>query len=159
MYANYTYCPEPLPPLVFSSSNTAVATVASNGYVTVLARGEVDVTVAPTSGYLEPQTSSWLVDPQQRPRLFYFVSGVIRENDGSAARIPNATVEILDGYSAGRASGPSNRFGAYEITRVLTEETFTLRASKEGYVPSTTTHRLGGTAIPFVDFRLTRSPQ
>jgi hypothetical protein len=115
--------------------------------------------VAPSSGYLEPQTSSWLVNPQQQPRKFYVVSGLIRENDGSDTPIPNATVEILDGYSAGRASGPSNRFGAYETTRVLAEETFTLRASKEGYVASTTTHRLGGTAIPVVDFRLTRSPQ
>jgi hypothetical protein len=43
----------------------------------------------------------------------YFLSGLIREDDGSDTRIPGAAVEILDGYNSGRASAPSNQFGAY----------------------------------------------
>jgi hypothetical protein len=71
-------------------------------------------------------------------------------------------VEILDGYNAGRAA-TSNQFGSYDILRVLTKESFTLRASKPGYVASTTTYLvdppLGLENGPFLDFRLTRIPQ
>jgi hypothetical protein len=162
-YGFYAYCPEPLPPLVWTSSNSSVATVAPNGYVTVLARGEVDITVAAMTGYLAPQTWSALVDPRQPPQLLYFLSGIIRENDGSDTRIPGATVEILDGYNAGRGSAPSNQFGAYRIDRLLINVMFTVRASKAGYVPSTTTYVLGGpnsvTGSPFLDFRLSRATE
>jgi Bacterial Ig-like domain (group 2) len=164
-YADYAYCPQPLPPLVWTSSNSSIATVSSDGFVKVLARGEVDITAAATSGYgyRSPQTWSALVDPGQPPQVLYFLSGIIRENDGSDTRIPGATVEILDGYNAGRTAAPSNQFGAYRIDRVLTNVTFTVRASKSGYVPSTTTYLVGGpTSIagpPFLDFRLSRGTQ
>ena len=160
-YGLYVYCPEPLPPLVWTSSDTSVATVSADGFVTVLARGEVDVTVAATSGFPGPQTWSALVDPTQPPQVLYFLSGLIRENDGSDTRISGATVEILDGYNVGRRSAPSNQFGHYEINRVLTNVTFTVRASKPGYLPSTTTSLVGGPTStagpPFLDFRLSRA--
>ena len=164
-YELYAYCPQPLPPLVWTSSNSSVATVSTDGFVQVLARGEVDITVAAvTSDYPSPQTWSALVDPGQPPQVLYFLSGNIRENDGSDTRIPGATVEILDGYNAGRTSAPSNQFGYYRIDRVMTNVMFTVRASKVGYVPSTTTHLVGGPTgpgggRPFLDFRLSRGTQ
>ena len=143
------------------SSNSAIATVSSAGFVSVLTRGEVDITA--TSGNLGPQVWSALVDPQQPPQVLYFLSGLVRENDGSDTRISGAAVEILDGYNAGRASVPSNQFGAYRIDRVLTNVTFTVRASKPGYVASATTYLVGGpnsnTGPPFLDFRLARAIQ
>lgn len=162
-YGSYSYCPQPLPPVSWTSSNTSVASVSADGYVTVVARGEVDITVTAASSYLAPKTWSALVDPQQPPQQLYFLSGIVRENDGSDTRIPSASVEILDGYNIGRASTPSNSFGAYRIDRVLINVTFTVRASKPGYVPSTTTYLLGGPnsliGPPFLDFRLSRATQ
>jgi hypothetical protein len=87
-YAQYAYCPQPLPPLVWTSSNSSVATVSPDRFVQVLARGEVDITVAARSAYLSQQTWSALVDPGQPPQVLYFLSGIIRENDGSDTRIP-----------------------------------------------------------------------
>ena len=81
---------------------------------------------------------SVLVDSQRLSQIIYFLSGVITENDGTDTRIPNAVVEILDGYNAGK-SATSNQFGAYNIARVLTKVTFMVRASKAGYLPSTLT--------------------
>ena len=160
-YTAYTYCPAPLSPVSWASSNIAIATVSSTGFVGVVTRGEVDITA--TSGNLGPQVWSALVDPQQSPQVLYFLSGLIRENDGSDTRISGATVEILDGYNSGRASAPSNQFGAYQINRVLTNVTFTVRASRPGYSPSIATYLVGGpnstTGPPFLDFRLSRAPQ
>jgi len=157
----YVYCPEPLPPLVWTSSNLSVATVSPDGFVTVLARGEVDITVAARPSFLDPRTWSALVDPGQPPQVLYFLSGVIREDDGSDTRIPGVAVEILDGYSAGHGSAPSNEFGGYRIDRVMTNVTFTVRASKPGYIPSTTTYLVSGPTgtggPPFLDFRLSRA--
>src|SRR5262249_25950100 len=116
----------------------------------------IDITA--TAGDLQ-RTWSWLVDPQQAPQILYFLSGLVRENDGTDTRIPGATIEILDGYNAGRTSVPSNEFGYYQIERVLVGVTFTVRASKPGYLPSTTTFRLGGpnsVESPFLPFRLSR---
>lgn len=163
VYGLYAYCPELLPSLVWTSSNSSVATVSPDGFVTVLARGEVDITVTATSSSLGPQTWSALVEPGQPPQVLYFLAGLIRENDGSDIRIPGAIVEILDGYNAGQASPPSNQFGFYKIDRLLTNATFTVRASKPGYVPSTTSYLVGGPTStagpPSLDFRLSRAPQ
>jgi hypothetical protein len=162
-YGSYSYCPQPLPAVSWISSDTSVASVSADGYVTVVARGEVDITVTAASSYLAPKTWSAVVDPQQPPQQLYWLSGIVRENDGSDTRIPGVSVEILDSYNVGRASIPSNSFGYYRIDRVLINVTFTVRASKPGYIPSTTTYRLGGPnsvgGPPFLDFRLSRSTQ
>jgi len=130
----------------------------------VLGHGELDVTA--TYANYTPQMWSVLVDSQQLSQIIYFLSGVITENDGTDTRIPNAVVEILDGYNAGK-SATSNQFGAYNITGVLTKVTLMVRASKAGYLPSTTTYEVGGPVQfpgetnnrPFLDFRLSRAPQ
>jgi hypothetical protein len=58
----------------------------------------------------------------------------------------------------------TNVVGVYgfEIGRILTGESFSIRASKQGYEPSTTTHRVDypqntpGASPPFLDFYLRR---
>jgi hypothetical protein len=141
-------------------SNPSIATVSTTGFVRVLGHGELDIT-ASYANYT-PQVWSVLVDAQQSPQIIYFLSGIVRENDGTDTRIPDTMVEILDGYNGGK-SGTSNQFGAYTIARVLTKVTFTVRASKPGYLPSTATYEVGGpTGVgnrPFLDFRLSRAPQ
>ncbi len=143
----------------WSLSNPAIATVSTSGFVTVLGHGELDI-IASYANY-GPQTWSVLADPQQPPQVIYFLSGIIRENDGTDTRVPDAVVEILDGYNAGRAA-TSNQLGTYNISRVLTKVSFTVRASKPGYVASTTTYQVDGPTglgnAPFLDFRLTRIP-
>ena len=157
---------EPPPPSVdvtrlaeWAVSNPAIATVSS-GFVSVVGQGELDIT-ASYANYT-PQVWSVLIDSQQPPQVIYFLSGVIRENDGTDTRIPDAVVEILDGYNAGK-SATSNQFGAYHISRVLTKVSFTVRASKPGYLTSTTTYQVDGPTglgnAPFLDFRLTRIRQ
>ena len=145
----------------WTASNPAIATVSTTGFIAVLGHGELDIT-ASYSNY-GPKVWSVLVDPQQSPQIIYFLSGLIIENDGSNSRIPGAVVEILDGYNAAKASAPSNQFGAYQIDRILTKVTFTARASKTGYLPSTTTYEVDGPIgignAPFLDFRLSRAPQ
>jgi hypothetical protein len=146
-------------------SNPAIASVSNSGFVTVLGHGELDITVSypPYSSDILPSPVwSVLVDSHQAPQLLYFLSGTITESDGSTI-ITGATVEILDGYNAG-ASAVSNQYGYYQITRVLTNVTFTVQASKAGYLPSTTTYGVanpnGGTGgSPFLNFHLTRAAQ
>ena len=144
----------------WTASNPAIATVSTTGFVAVLGHGELDI----TASYADyAKVWSVLVDPQQSPQIIYFLSGLIRENDGSDTRIPGAVVEILDGYNAAKASSLSNEFGAYRIDRILTKVTFTVRASKTGYLPSTTTYEVDGPIgngnAPFLDFRLSSAPQ
>ena len=79
----------------------------------------------------------------------------------SGAKIPGATVRILDGYAAGK-SAITNENGVYRIEPLLTGETFTATATKEGYQPVTTTYRVdspigpAGLNPPFLDFKLSR---
>jgi hypothetical protein len=150
-------------------SNRAIATVSTTGFVTVLGHGELDITPTYLNYIPTPQMWSVLADPQQSPRIFYFLSGSVRESDGSG--ITNATVEILDGYNAGKSAFSNGVTGLtpgyYRFDRVLTKETFTVRASKTGYVTSTTTYKVDGPLQfpgetnnpPFLDIRLSRVPQ
>lgn len=106
-------------------------------------------------------TSVFLVDPLQPAQRLYFLSGLVRD-DVSNALLPGVMIEILDGY-AGGAQSVTNENGHYRIDRILTGETITVRASKDGYEPSTLTYRVGspvgpaGSNPPFLDFKLRRS--
>jgi hypothetical protein len=155
-YGLYDKCPEPLGSISWTSSNPSIASISSSGFVTALAPGEVDITAR--SGGLVSEVWSALVDPQQSPRPFRSLSGSVRENDGSNTAIPGVVVEIVDGYNAG-ASDTSNTGGFYLIERVVTGFTVTVRASKSGYITTTTTGLFEGPGIssPFHDLRLTRA--
>ena len=68
-------------------------------------------------------------------------------------------VQILDGHSAG-ARATTNSVGVYSFGRfqILTGEVFMIRASKQGYQPSTKTHRVNfpfdPANPPFLDYVL-----
>jgi len=184
--------PAPLPELHFYCLPLGVR-ITCTAYVSdVPGRGQVDVTPTATwlvsdpslGGFLEPgiftpqgrgeveisaryealtaRLTSWfLVDPLQPAQRLYFVSGLVRD-DATNATLSGATVEILDGYARG-SQAITNEFGHYRIDRILTGETFSARASKTGYEPTTLSYRVdspvgpGGGNSPFLDFRLRRS--
>jgi hypothetical protein len=151
-YGLYDKCPQPLGVISWVSSSPSIASVSSSGVVTVLARGEVDITVK--SGSVSSEVWSALVDPQESPRRLSSLSGFVRENNGSDATLSGATVEILDGYNAG-ASDESSTTGFYLIERVLTDVTMTVRATRPGYISSTTSFLPNGSGR--LDFRLSRA--
>lgn len=109
----------------------------------------------------------FLVDPLQPARSLSFLAGIVRD-DETNKELPGATVEVLDGYARGSTS-VANPYGHYQIDKVLTEETFSVRAEMPGYAPSTLTYRVDPSAYqlepgdtaprnpPFLDFRLRRS--
>jgi hypothetical protein len=134
-------------------SDPAIATVAF-GFVTVLGHGEVDV--AARYGRFVATPRSFLVDRDNSPQQLNWFSGFVRENDSNAA-IPDVLVEVLSGYSTGR-SARSDPFGHYKVERVLPDEPFIVRASKQGYKSVTAGFAIGGSRAPFLDFRLDRTP-
>jgi hypothetical protein len=85
-------------------------------------------------------TPEFLVDPAQPPRSFSSLSGKVFDA-GTGKELPGARVEILDGYAQGSTS-VANEYGFYQIEKVLTEETFSVRASFPGYAPSTVRYRV-----------------
>jgi Bacterial Ig-like domain (group 2) len=154
LYGLYTYCPQPLPTLTWTSSNNSVATVSATGFVTVLAHGQVDITASPTSGYLQPAIWTALVDPQVPPQPLGELLVVVNENDGTT-KVPGVFVEILDSYNAGRTA-VTNQFGSIIFDRLL-PATFTVRASKSGYVTATMTFRFDQASSPSLFIRMERS--
>jgi len=184
--------PPPAPELHFYCLPLGVR-ITCTAYVSdVPGRGQVDVTQTATwlvsdpslGGFLEPgifspqrrgeveisaryealtaRLTSWfLVDPLQPAQRLYFVSGLVRD-DATNATLSGATVEILAGYARGSRS-VTTEVGYYRIDKILTGETFSARASKTGYEPTTLSYRVdspvgpGGGNSPFLDFRLRRS--
>jgi len=127
------------------------------GIFTPTRHGEVELSVR-YEAWTAVVTSWFLVDPFQPAQRLYFVSGIVRD-DATNATLSGATVEILDGYARG-SQAITNEFGHYRIDRILTGETFSARASRAGYAPSTLTYRVdspigpAGGNPPFLDFRL-----
>jgi carboxypeptidase family protein len=163
--------PEPLPDLLFFCLPLDVRLTCTAIANNVPGRGQVDVTKTATylvsdpsvGGFLEPGiftprrrgevklsaryealtprfTPEFLVDPSQPPRSFSSLAGKVRDADTNM-ELPGATVEILDGYAQGSMS-VANEIGFYLIDKVLTEETFSVRASLPGYAPSTVSYRV-----------------
>ncbi|HEX7181680.1 MAG TPA: carboxypeptidase-like regulatory domain-containing protein [Thermoanaerobaculia bacterium] len=145
------------------ASDPSVGDFLEPGVFTPRRRGEAELTARfeqwEPLDYLRPW---FLVDPQQPARLLYWVAGVIRDEVSNEV-LPGVTVEILNGYGRG-AQAVTNEYGHYQINRLLTGETISLRASRPGYAPATTSHRVDepyGSSPgnpPFVDFRLRRLP-
>ena len=146
-------------------SDPTVGGFLEPGIFTPRRRGEVEISARYEA--LTPRlTVRFLVDPLQPPRAFSFLSGKVWEDD-SNRELPGAMVEILDGYAQGSTS-VANEYGYYQIKKVLTEETFSVRASMPGYAPSTVSYRVDPSAYradpsdppknpPFLDFRLRRA--
>jgi hypothetical protein len=141
------------------ASDPTLGSFLEPGIFTPARRGEVELS-ARYSGIEDRVVSTFLVDPRQTATRLYFLSGMVRD-DLRNEDLAGATVEILNGYARG-AQSLTNRFGAYEFDTILTGETFSVRASKAGYAPSTLTYRVdsplgpAGGNPPFLDFRLRR---
>ena len=112
----------------------------SSGEVTIWARYE----------WAESAPSMFLVDPNAPARRLSFVGGNVTDAATNQV-LAGATVRVLDGYAAGKTS-TTNSLGYYSIKPILTGETFTIEASKEGYVPVTLTYRVD--THPFFDIKL-----
>jgi hypothetical protein len=130
------------------------------GIFTPTRRGEVSIT-ARYQQWEDPLASSFLVDPDQPAQRLNWVSGIVRD-DASSSPIQGARVEIVRGYNEG-ASAITNQFGHYRIEPILTAVSFSISASKDGYLPSTTVYRVDSPIgppgnPPFLDFRLTQAP-
>src|SRR4029079_5314995 len=102
-------------------------------------RGEGELT-APYKGIEYRVVSKCVVDPGQTSQRLYFLSGSVRD-EVSNQDLSGAMVEVLSGYARGERS-ITNQFGAYQFDKILTGETFSLRASKPGYTPLTLTYRV-----------------
>jgi len=145
------------------ASDPAAGDFLAPGIFTPRRRGEVELSARyqqwESYDDLNPR---FLVDPLQPAQLLYWVSGIIRD-DVSSEVLPGATVEVLSGYGRG-AQAITNEHGYYQIDRLLTGETISLRASRTGYTSATTSHRVDspvgpiGITPPFVDFLLHRLP-
>jgi hypothetical protein len=140
-------------------STGAAGTFPEPGLFVPASHGEVTISVR-FRGHEADTKSTFLVGPNEPAQRLYWVAGVVLDA-ASGARIPGATVRILDGYAAGK-SAITNENGAYRIEPLLTGETFTATATKEGYQPVTTTYRVdspigpAGLNPPFLDFKLSR---
>jgi Carboxypeptidase regulatory-like domain len=148
------------PAATWISFDSGVGDFLEPGVFTPRRRGEVEISASYQS-WTTHVTSSFLVDPLQPAQRLYFLAGLVRD-EVSNALLPGVTVEILDGYARGLQS-VTNENGHYKIDRLLTGETFSVKAIKAGYESSTLTYRVdspvgpAGSNPPFLDFRLRRS--
>ena len=141
-------------------SDPSVADLVAPGVLKPKRRGEVDVSAQYQQ--LPTDMGDWwfLVDPQQAAQFLYWVAGIVRDGD-TQVPLSDVRVEILSGYASG-ASGVSNQAGSYKIDRILTQEVFSIRASKDGYASQTVTYRVdppvgpAGGNPPWVNFNLHR---
>ena len=131
--------------------NTRIGEFAEPGVFVPSTDGEVDISAK--FSWLESSKHSYVVSPTAPPRRLFFVGGNITDA-ATNEKIVGATVRILDGYAAGRAA-VSNSLGYYSIDRVLTDETFTLEVTMEGYARQVLTYRIG--TQPFFNVALTRT--
>jgi hypothetical protein len=84
----------------------------------------------------------FFVNPPHEARVLYFLNGVVRDEIANVG-IEGAEVRLLDGHSAGLRA-ITNSVGVYNFGffSILTGEVFTIRASKQGFEPSTKTHQV-----------------
>ena len=109
----------------WESSNAAVATVSASGLVTFVAAGEADVKATYKTVSATKHVS---VSPVAKPQ--HKLSGVI--TDALTGKdVVGATVLVVDGPDAG-LSTVSDADGRYAFDR-LTEATFTLKVTHDGY--------------------------
>jgi hypothetical protein len=107
----------------WQSSNGAIATVSSTGFVTAVAPGEADI----RASYQNVTGSAHIT---VRAPATFTVCGTVRESTTNAV-IGGARVEILNGLNAGKSADTDNA-GAYCVAAVQAG-TFTMRASRNSY--------------------------
>jgi hypothetical protein len=123
----------------YQVSDPAVGGFLEPGIFTPSRRGEVELSAR--QGALTPRfTPRFLVDPLQPPRSIESLAGKVRDAE-TGRELSGARVEILDGYAQG-STRVTNEFGFYQIEKILTEETFSVRASLPEYAPSTVSYRV-----------------
>jgi hypothetical protein len=144
------------------ASEPALGNFVAPGTFVPERRGEVEL-AARYNGFEDRVVSKFLVDPQKTAERLYFLSGTVRD-EVSHQDLSGAMVEVLDGYARGERS-VTNQFGVYQFDKVLTGETFSLRASKPGYAPLVLAYRVDSPITvngpagnpPFLDFPLRRT--
>ena len=145
---------------VWMATDPSVGSFSAPGVFTPSRRGEVGLWARHDDVVAELQ--SWfLVDPGAPARRLYWLAGVVTEA-ATGTPIDGALVRMLDGYAAG-AVATTNSNGHYQIDNVLTGETFSVRASKDGFLPSTQSYRVDSPVgpsgnPPFLDFTLQPAP-
>lgn len=98
---------------------------------------------------------SFLVGPGEPARQLFYVTGSVKDA-ATGSPVVGAAVRIESGHSTGKSAVTNDR-GFYTVERVLTSETFTITASKEGYQPLTKSGRgdtSGGFSAAYVNFEL-----
>lgn len=139
-------------------SDSSMGIFSSPGYFKPMKHGEVAVWMRFQQFEDEEDAHSWfLVDPGSEARRLYFMAGNVVDAM-TGAGIQGAEVRILTGHSK-NAHAITNQTGYYDITRILTEQQFSVKASASGYQSLTLTfqvHSPIGTSIegPFLNFEL-----
>jgi len=126
------------------------------GLFVPFSRGEVALW-ARYEGF-EAFKSQFLVDPNSPAQRLYWIAGRVTDATTGQA-ISGAEIRMLDGYAAGKVA-TTDAFGSYKIEPLLTGETFTIQAARNGYVSSTIRYRVDSPIgppdgnSPFLDFKL-----
>jgi hypothetical protein len=133
----------------WSTSDTAIATVNSVGFVTVLKNGDVAVRAeyAGLAGFM-----TMTVAPGGLRRYHRTLSGWALDAQ-TEAKISGVSVEVVGGANTGRASF-TGQDGAYQMDD-LEPGTFTVRFTKSGYLSSERIYHLPGDRFNSLDARLT----
>ena len=135
----------------WSLSDESIAKVSTEGKVTTLRLGEVDITAA-----YESRSATWQarLDPSMAPSQLLPLSGEVEDRQTNEA-IEGVVVEISQGYGKGRRA-VSDATGYYRIDRVLLEETRSMRAFKQGY-SSTLIELPDGLSSTILNIKLSRT--
>lgn len=136
--------------------DTDIATVVSPGVIAPVRHGIIDIR-ANYNGQSSSAAHSYLVGPGSIPvRRAQSLSGVVTEvGANSTTWIPDTLVEVLAPPEEVGKSAIA-RFGSFSIHHLPMNVPITLRASKAGYITSTTTHP-GITDDPIIDAPLNNS--
>jgi hypothetical protein len=148
---------------VWIASDTSVGRFVAPGVFAPNRRGEVGLT-ARYRDFEEDSFHWFLVDPSTEATWLYELWGHVTDRE-TGVRLPGAEVRVLDGH-ARDAHAITNSNGYYVIEKILVGETFSARASKDGYESLTQTYRvdLGSpwdarANSPYLEFRLHRIAQ
>ena len=135
----------------WSTSDTAMATVNSVGFVTVLKSGDVAVRAeyAGMAGFI-----TMTVAPGGLRKDYRTLSGWVLDAQ-TDAKLGGVRVDIVSGPNAGRTT-VTGQEGAYQLYDLETG-TFTVRFTKSGYLSTERSYNLPGDRFNSLDARLSRA--